>query len=520
MGDPQSCVITRANVMKVASVGLLVLAVLALADASAISQAELLQDDELTPQSLYEQVSELYEESLISDTLGSDVHPAKRTPTTEHSKGPKKKAASKKPINTKGGKGKTPTAAGKGIKKLTKKLKEAAKPEKKAAAKPKAKAVDEEWPSAVQAVAGITAPTPAQVTDVKATSHTALQDVVNTVIKSRAAIQGASSEAMKAVAAKVTQVRAGIVAVAKKDKATGTKNLLGQMSAFSSSLTPQSLYEMETKMYEESLLDAPKKKAAAKPIKGGKGKTPTAAGKGLKKKKPAKAAPKPAKPAAAAKPADGAAPADKDGGKAEPPPGVNEEWPSAVKAVDDIHAPTPAQVTEVKAASRKALQDVVNTVVQQRVEVTEKAKNAKAAVVSEIDKERGVIVAAVKKDQARGTKNLFDKIDDFRKMTAGEDGDNEGEFSMEEVTSAEFAGHHPTPDQACACCHHFKPTATCYSMKCGDGSGDFCWSPTQKGIHWGWGTIGKKSYRNGASECTSEQKAKVCLLPCVAQGTC
>lgn len=499
--------------LKVASLGLLALVALALADASAMPQA-----DELTPQSLYEQVSELYEESLM------DVHPAKRTPTTEHSKGPKK--AAKKPI--KGGQGKTPTAKGKGLKKVTKKATKK-KPAPKKEAHTKAKAVDEEWPSAVQAVASITAPTQAQVTDVKAAAHTALQAVVNKVVKSRAAIQGASSEAMKAVAAKVTQVRAGIVAVAKKDQATGTKDLLGQMSAFSSSLTPQSLYEMETKMYSASLADvAPKK--AAKPIKGGKGKTPTAAGKGLKKptKKPtnkaAKPAPKPApKPATKhASTADGA-PADKDGDKAEPPPGVDEEWPSAVKAVEEIHAPSPAQVTEVKAASLKALQDVVNTVVQQRAEVEDTSKKATAAVVSEIDKERGAIVAVVKKDQAKGTKSLFAKIDDFRKLTAGEDGDDteaKNEFSMEEVTSAEFAGHHPSPDQACACCHHFKPEATCYSMKCGDGSGDFCWSPTQKGIHWGWGAIGKKSYRNGASECTSTQKAKVCMLPCVAQGTC
>ena len=27
-------------------------------------------------------------------------------------------------------------------------------------------------------------------------------------------------------------------------------------------------------------------------------------------------------------------------------------------------------------------------------------------------------------------------------------------------------GHHPTAAQACACCHHFKPAAACYSVTC------------------------------------------------------
>jgi len=192
--------------------------------------------DDLTPQSLYEQVSELYESSLL------DSHPKKRSPTTKHNKMPK----SKKPI--KGGKGETPTAAGKGLKKHSTKKKAESKAAKAAKVAKEAKAakalvakakadaaeakkkVDEEWPSAVQAVAELTAPTPAQVADVKATAHNALQGVVNSVLKGRKAIKGADSAAMKNIAAEVTKARAGIVAVANKDHATGTKNLLSQMS--------------------------------------------------------------------------------------------------------------------------------------------------------------------------------------------------------------------------------------------------------------------------------------------------
>merc|ERR1711959_687621 len=132
---------------------------------------------------------------------------------------------------------------------------------------------------------------------------------------------------------------------------------------------------------------------------------------------------------------------------------------------------------------------------------------------------RDGVKAAAKKATDAVVASVYDQKDDFRKLTAG-DGDDDSELSLDDVTSAEFAGHHKSPDQACACCHHFKPAAECYSMKCGDGSGEFCWSPTSKGIHWGWGAIGKKSYRAGADECSASQKNKVCKLPCVAQGTC
>lgn len=193
-----------------------------------------------------------------------------------------------------------------------------------------------------------------------------------------------------------------------------------------------------------------------------------------------------------------------------------------MKALDDIHAPTPKQVAAVKATSRMGLKDVVGAVVKQRAGVVDAVKTGTQAVAGSIEKEKAVIAAAVKKDHATGTKKLFDTIEGFRKLTDTEedqDQDN-SEFSLEEVTSAEFAGHHKSPQQACACCHHFKPKAECYSMKCGDGSGEFCWSPSSRGIHWGWGAVGKKSYRAGADECSAHDKAQQCQLPCVAKGTC
>jgi len=75
----------------------------------------------------------------------------------------------------------------------------------------------------------------------------------------------------------------------------------------------------------------------------------------------------------------------------------------------------------------------------------------------------------------------------------------------------EAAGHHPTADQACACCHHFKKKSVCYSMKCGDGSGEFCWSPGKP--------IGKK-YQKGIKKCSGAQKKEQCQLPCVKKGKC
>merc|ERR1712146_822496 len=78
-----------------------------------------------------------------------------------------------------------------------------------------------------------------------------------------------------------------------------------------------------------------------------------------------------------------------------------------------------------------------------------------------------------------------------------EDFDYDVAFETDEPAVAEFiqdttkAQHHKGADQACACCHHFRPAAECYSMRCGDHSGNYCWSATDKGIHWGWGAGGR-----------------------------
>mmetsp|Transcript_41117 Transcript_41117/g.87584 ORF Transcript_41117/g.87584 Transcript_41117/m.87584 type:complete len:96 (-) Transcript_41117:59-346(-) len=36
--------------------------------------------------------------------------------------------------------------------------------------------------------------------------------------------------------------------------------------------------------------------------------------------------------------------------------------------------------------------------------------------------------------------------------------------------------HHPTKEESCAACAASKPNEVCYSGKCGDGSGMYCWS--------------------------------------------
>merc|ERR1712070_931104 len=59
----------------------------------------------------------------------------------------------------------------------------------------------------------------------------------------------------------------------------------------------------------------------------------------------------------------------------------------------------------------------------------------------------------------------------------------------------ETVGHHETADMACACCHKFKPSASCFSVTCNDGSGKFCWSPDTC---------------EGGSQCTEAQKSGTC----------
>mmetsp|Transcript_22818 Transcript_22818/g.40398 ORF Transcript_22818/g.40398 Transcript_22818/m.40398 type:complete len:104 (-) Transcript_22818:96-407(-) len=56
--------------------------------------------------------------------------------------------------------------------------------------------------------------------------------------------------------------------------------------------------------------------------------------------------------------------------------------------------------------------------------------------------------------------------------------------------------HHPSFDEACACCHYFEPSASeCFAMDCGDGSGMYCWSPS-----------------GGAQGCTTAQMEGTCSL--------
>merc|ERR1712072_1434827 len=76
-----------------------------------------------------------------------------------------------------------------------------------------------------------------------------------------------------------------------------------------------------------------------------------------------------------------------------------------------------------------------------------------------------------------------------------------GKTVVEELS--EMQGHSDA-DSACACCHQAGKNE-CYSTKCSDGSGNFCWSTTDAGIHWGWGGEGKKGYNSGADECTHAQ---------------
>ncbi|CAD7936305.1 unnamed protein product [Amoebophrya sp. A25] len=46
-----------------------------------------------------------------------------------------------------------------------------------------------------------------------------------------------------------------------------------------------------------------------------------------------------------------------------------------------------------------------------------------------------------------------------------------------------FMAHHDTAAEACQACQTNESGATCYSGKCGDGSGKFCWSTsTQTGF--------------------------------------
>merc|ERR1712138_384401 len=86
------------------------------------------------------------------------------------------------------------------------------------------------------------------------------------------------------------------------------------------------------------------------------------------------------------------------------------------------------------------------------------------------------------------------------------------EFSLADVTSVEFAGHHSTANEACACCHAADKSAECYSMKCGDGSDDLCWTKNDTGAHPGWGTIGDhgNGYHAGADECSAKAKRGYC----------
>merc|ERR1712046_419725 len=77
--------------------------------------------------------------------------------------------------------------------------------------------------------------------------------------------------------------------------------------------------------------------------------------------------------------------------------------------------------------------------------------------------------------------------------------------SLVEETETNLAsvgmGHHPSATQACACCSYFKKGAACYSTKCGDGSGKFCWSPAKP--------------PKGGTKCSKAQMSQTCALPCV-----
>merc|ERR1711988_1382146 len=106
-----------------------------------------------------------------------------------------------------------------------------------------------------------------------------------------------------------------------------------------------------------------------------------------------------------------------------------------------------------------------------------------------------------------------------------EDFDYDVAFETDEPAVAEFiqdttkGQHHKGADQACACCHHFRPAAECYSMRCGDHSGNYCWSATDEGIHWGWGA-GGRHWKAGATECNDYQKNGTCKAACIKEKSC
>merc|ERR1711977_277883 len=92
-------------------------------------------------------------------------------------------------------------------------------------------------------------------------------------------------------------------------------------------------------------------------------------------------------------------------------------------------------------------------------------------------------------------------------------------FVAEFIQDTTQGQHHKGADQACACCHHFRPAAECYSMRCGDHSGNYCWSGTDKGIHWGWGA-GGRHWKAGATECNDYQKNGTCKAQCIKEKSC
>jgi len=89
-----------------------------------------------------------------------------------------------------------------------------------------------------------------------------------------------------------------------------------------------------------------------------------------------------------------------------------------------------------------------------------------------------------------------------------------GELRKEEKKTvvqelAEMQGHSDA-DTACACCHQ-AGKSECYATKCDGGNGNFCWSTSDRGIHWGWGAEGHKGYNDGADECTKAQMSGKCV---------
>jgi hypothetical protein len=156
----------------------------------------------------------------------------------------------------------------------------------------------------------------------------------------------------------------------------------------------------------------------------------------------------------------------------------------------DVAYETELLQTQVAAKSKSSKVDELQV-------LSTEQNNAENAL--KMEEKQAQEVEQAKKMLASGKTGHFElKIPQF---AVGELRKAEKKTVVEELS--EMQGHSDA-DSACACCHQAGKNE-CYSTKCSDGSGNFCWSTTDAGIHWGWGGEGKKGYNSGADECTHAQ---------------